>query len=114
MCGVKRKEKQTMSANTKRFSPFSRLKVTVENVEYDFDGMEADEIEQAKSDLPKKGTFDYAADELFDKGILTEDEETGIDWILDEDELEELISDRITSDTDFCHNGFNFRYSVSP
>ena len=114
MCGVKRKEKQTMSANTKRFSPFSRLKVTVENVEYDFDGMEADEIEQAKFDLPKKGTFDYAADELFDKGILTEDGETGIDWILDEDELEELISDRITSDTDFCHNGFNFRYSVSP
>ena len=103
-----------MSANTKRFSPFSRLKVTVDNIEYDFDDGDLDWSVSERPELPKKGTFDYAADELFDKGILTEDEETGIDWILDEDELEELISDRITSDTDFCHNGFTFRYSVSP
>lgn len=53
------------------------------------------------------------AEELFDLGIVEMDEIDHNKWLLDEDVLEELISDRITSDTEFCHNGFKFSYSVS-
>lgn len=95
-----------------RYSPFKRLKVAVSAIDYDFDGLEDDEIEQVKSSLPTCGTLDYAADELFDNGVLTEDGDDGTDWVLDRDALEELVSDRITSDSEFCHNGFNFRFTI--
>lgn len=103
-----------MSDNQRYFhySPFKRLKVAVSGIDYDFDGLEDDEIEQAKSSLPTSGTLDYVADELFDKGVLSKDNDTGIIWILDRDALEELVSDRISDDSNFCHNGFNFSFSI--
>ena len=105
-----------MSDNQRYFhySPFKRLKVTVSNIDYDFDGLEDDEIEQAKSSLPTSGTLNYTADELFDNDVLSKDKDTGIDWILDRDALEELVSDSISDDSNFCHNGFNFRFSIVP
>lgn len=95
-----------------RYSPFKRLKVTVSDIDFDLDGMSPDEVEQTRGELPTSGTLDYAADELFDNGVLSEDENTGTDWVLDRDALEELVSDRIISDSEFCHNGFNFSFSI--
>ena len=94
-------------------SPFSRLKVKVTDVDYDFSDGDLDWSVSEKPELPTSGTFDFMAEELFDLGIVERDEIDHNKWLLDEEVLEELISDRITSDTEFCHNGFKFSYSVS-
>ena len=95
-----------------RYSPFSYLKVYVFDIDYDFDGMDDDEIEQAKSELPTDGNIKYSADELFNYGILYKDDNNSTEWIIDNYALEELISDYITNSTDFCHNGFRFSFSI--
>ena len=94
-----------------RYTPFSRLKVSVSDIDYDFDGMDYEEIEQVKSELPTFMNLEYSVDELLDYDVLSKDDNS-TEWIINRDALEELISDRITSDTDFCHNGFSFMFSI--
>lgn len=104
-----------MSDNQRYFrcSPFKRLKVTISDIDFEFDEMSPDEVEQMRGELPStSGTLDYAADELFDNGVLSKDKNTGTKWVLDRDALEELVSDRITSDSEFLHNGFHFNFSI--
>jgi hypothetical protein len=98
----------------KRYSPFKRLKVTVSNVEWDFDGMDEAEEEAARKSLPAGGVIEWTPRELFDQEVLEIDEDVPTDWLLDEDKLEELVSEKITDDSEFCHNGFSMRYSVFP
>ena len=95
-----------------QYSPFSYLKVYVFDIDYDFDGMDDDEIEQTKSELPTDGNLEYSAEELFDYSVLSKDGVNSTEWIIDNDALEELISDYITDNTGFCHNGFRFRFSI--
>ena len=98
----------------KRYSPFKRLKVSVSNVKWDFDGMDEAEKEATKKGLPDAGVIEWTARELFDQEVLDIDEDVPTDWLLDEDKLEELVSEKITNDSEFCHKGFSMRYSVFP
>ena len=94
-----------------RYTPFSRLKVSVSDIDYDFDEMDYEEIEQVKSKLPTFMNLEYSADELLDYAVLSQDDNS-TEWIINRDALEELISDYITNRTDFCHNGFRFMFSI--
>ena len=94
-------------------SPFSNLHVSISDIDYDFDGMDDEDIEVVKTRLPLGGELDFTSEELFGLGILRENHKGG-DWTLDIDALEEYLGELITDNTEMCHNNFTFRYSVSP
>lgn len=100
--------------NVFKIQPFAKLTVTAK-VDWDFDedvvnsGLPFEEF-----GLPSaKQTIDFTADELKNEGIVDVGDIDEVDWQIDEDKLEDLISDRLTDDTGFCHNGFGFNYKLT-
>ena len=80
-----------------RIRPFTWLHIKVGPIDYDLnDGPKP----------PENLSFEYSADELFDRKVLDKDDDG---WILDENALEEFVGDRITKKTGLNHNGFSFR-----
>lgn len=93
--------------NVCKIQPFAKLTVTAQ-VDWDFDE------DVVNSGLPSaKQTIDFTADELKNEGIVDVGDIDEVNWLIDEDKLEDLISDRLTDDTGFCHNGFGFHYKLT-
>ena len=88
-----------------RIRPFTWLHIKVGPIDYDFNDGDLDWSVSQRPEAPENLSFEYSADELFDRKMLEKDDDG---WILDENALEEFVGDRITKKTGLNHNGFSF------
>ena len=71
------------------------MKIKVTSINYDLDDLEDDERLEALKSLPQDMEFDVS-----DK--------------MDDDEIEDYVSEQITERTGYCHRGFEFNVLESP
>lgn len=91
---------------------FKRIKVVATGIEWDTSDCDLDwMVNDGKPELPDEISYIYTKDELEGLGIVSEDIDTG-DLLLDDDMLMDVVSDRLTDDTEFCHNGFGMSYDI--
>lgn len=92
-------------------APFSTMTVTAK-VDWDFDDdVRNSGLAPEEYGLPsKEQKLVFTADELKVNGVV---DCGGTVWALDEGKLEEYVSDKLTDETGFCHNGFTFDYKIN-
>lgn len=91
---------------TSTFAPFEAIKVTCE-VDWDLED-EDSPFREPKGYVPETVyTVELKADEMLANGLMRVDKETG-EYVIDNDALEDsdYLSDMITDDAGFCHNGY--------
>lgn len=74
------------------FEPIPDKYIVVNNIKWDLDKSDLDEISKDDLDLPKKMILNWEGFSAYDT-----------------DELEEKISNCISDITGFCHNGFDYK-----
>ena len=99
------------SSKTVEIEPFSSMRVEIEDIDFNLDGLEGDELEEKVEELPTSGAITLYSRELFDLEIL-ENGKNG-KWILNLGNLRDYVEEHISSDTDTLLNDFNFSYTVS-
>lgn len=86
-------------------APFTTMEISAK---VDWDSDEGD------TDLPDRSqTLTLTADELKVNEVVDVGDIQDRCWTLDEDKLEEYVSDRLTDETGYCHNGFTFDYKIN-
>ena len=92
---------------TSTFAPFKAIKVTCE-VEWDLDDdFPWEEGKDNKDRVPSKNyTVELDAQELLDEGLISNSQDGR--YAIDEDAIihSEVLSDALTDDAGFCHNGY--------
>lgn len=88
-----------------KVSPFSTMTITAE-VDWDVDEDEDGELPDAVQ------TLTLNSQELFFADVLDAADIDETTWNLDEEMLEEYISDKLSDEMGFCHNGFTYTYKL--
>ena len=86
-----------------RLTPFKAMKISAK-VEWDGDDNE---------ELPEEDVeVTFTAQKLKDCGALVEEEADSSEWCFLPNYFEELFGEYLTAQTDFCHKGFTWEYTV--
>lgn len=101
-------------AGVDNIAPFTTMEISAK-VDWDFDEdvLESRLAPEEYGFPSKEQKLVFTADELKVNEVVDVGDIEDRCWTLDEDKLKEYVSDKLTDETGFCHNGFTFDYKIN-